>query len=162
MANKIQIKRSSTSGKAPVIGDLDLGELAINTNDGKLYLKQTVGATNNIVLVGGSRVYTEPNGTLTTLPINADIMDVFVQENTASAGTITLSNPTGTFRNNQRLLVKIKTTNAQNISFGNAYAGSTDLSTSGLTMAANTTNYLGFMYDSTALKWQLIAKNFGF
>jgi hypothetical protein len=40
MANKIQIKRSAVPGKAPAIGDIDLGELAINTYDGKLFLKK--------------------------------------------------------------------------------------------------------------------------
>lgn len=40
MANSIKIKRSSVAAKVPVTGDLELGELAINTYDGKLYLKK--------------------------------------------------------------------------------------------------------------------------
>ena len=40
----IKLKRSATAGKAPVAGDLDLGELAVNTWDGKLYLKKNDGA----------------------------------------------------------------------------------------------------------------------
>lgn len=43
MANKILHKRSSVQGKVPLTGDLDLGELAINTRDGKLYLKKDDG-----------------------------------------------------------------------------------------------------------------------
>lgn len=37
MANKIKLKQSSVSGKVPTTTDLDLGELGINTYDGKLF-----------------------------------------------------------------------------------------------------------------------------
>lgn len=43
MAEVIQHKRSSTTGAVPVAGDLSLGELAINTADGKLFLKKSNG-----------------------------------------------------------------------------------------------------------------------
>jgi hypothetical protein len=36
----IKFKRSSVAGKIPTIAQLDLGEIAINTNDGNLYLKR--------------------------------------------------------------------------------------------------------------------------
>ena len=41
---KIRIRRSSTPNKVPTITQLELGELAINTYDGKLYLEQDQGA----------------------------------------------------------------------------------------------------------------------
>ena len=43
MANAIRLKRSSMAGKAPAVADLQLGELAVNTTDGKLYLKKSDG-----------------------------------------------------------------------------------------------------------------------
>ena len=42
MANSIKIKRSTVPGKIPTIGQLELGELAINTHDGKIFLKTEV------------------------------------------------------------------------------------------------------------------------
>ena len=54
MANKLQVKRSAVAGKVPTTADLDLGELAINTYDGKLYLKKVVGGTETIVGVTAS------------------------------------------------------------------------------------------------------------
>lgn len=45
MANIFKIKRSSVAGKKPVIGDLQLGELAVNTYDGKIFLKTEVPGT---------------------------------------------------------------------------------------------------------------------
>jgi hypothetical protein len=38
--NKLQLKRSAVVGKIPNTASLDLGELAINTVDGKIYFKQ--------------------------------------------------------------------------------------------------------------------------
>jgi hypothetical protein len=43
MANKILIKRSSTQGNSPAVGDLDYGELAINTYDGRIFAKVNSG-----------------------------------------------------------------------------------------------------------------------
>jgi len=52
MANKIQVKRSAVPSKVPTTSDLDLGELAINTYDGIVYLKKDNG-TASVVAVGG-------------------------------------------------------------------------------------------------------------
>ena len=43
MANPIKIKRSATQGKVPTTAQLELGELALNTYDGKLYTKKDDG-----------------------------------------------------------------------------------------------------------------------
>ena len=40
MAQNIKIKRSAVPGKIPTVEDLALGELALNTFDGKIYLKK--------------------------------------------------------------------------------------------------------------------------
>jgi hypothetical protein len=50
MANSIKIKRSAVAAKVPLTTDLALGELAINTYDGKLYMKKDDG-TESIVTV---------------------------------------------------------------------------------------------------------------
>ena len=39
----IKLKRSSVAGKIPTTGQLELGEVAINTNDGKLFFKRDNG-----------------------------------------------------------------------------------------------------------------------
>ena len=44
MANKIRLKRSGVEGKVPVVGNLSLGELAVNTFDGKLFFKKNDGS----------------------------------------------------------------------------------------------------------------------
>ena len=54
MAQTLQLKRSAVPGKAPGVADLALGELAINTHDGKLYLKKDAGVPA-IVEVGAGQ-----------------------------------------------------------------------------------------------------------
>jgi hypothetical protein len=50
MANTILLKRSSTAGATPSSGSLTQGELAVNTADGKVFMKKT---DNTVVRVGG-------------------------------------------------------------------------------------------------------------
>jgi len=50
MANVIKLRRSSVSGKVPTTSDLALGELGVNTFDGKLYTKKNNG-TDSVVLL---------------------------------------------------------------------------------------------------------------
>jgi|TARA_R100000278_G_scaffold1417_1_gene2937 hypothetical protein len=48
MANTVQHKRNTSSGQTPSASDLDAGEIAINTADAKLFIKDS---SNNIVEV---------------------------------------------------------------------------------------------------------------
>ena len=50
----IKIRRSATANAIPTTSNLDLGELALNTNDGKLYMKTTEGSLDSVVQVGSS------------------------------------------------------------------------------------------------------------
>jgi hypothetical protein len=53
MSQLVQLKRSSTPAKVPATTDLALGEIAINTYDGKVYIKKNDGS-DSIVEVTGS------------------------------------------------------------------------------------------------------------
>lgn len=53
MATVVQLKRSETSGAIPAVGDIAVGELAVNLADGALYTKRTNGA---IIEIGVSEV----------------------------------------------------------------------------------------------------------
>ena len=54
MASKILHKRKTSATGAPSTSDLDLGEIAINTYDGKLYIKKDGAGAAEIVDVTGS------------------------------------------------------------------------------------------------------------
>lgn len=46
MSQTILVKRSAVPGKVPSTTDLQLGELAMNTTDGKLYMKRDDGTAS--------------------------------------------------------------------------------------------------------------------
>lgn len=91
MANKLLIKRSSVASKVPTTGDLELGELAINTYDGKLYLKKDNGSASiveigagggggvsdgdkgDITVSGSGATWTIDNGVVSTAKMGGDV-----------------------------------------------------------------------------------------
>lgn len=49
MAQTVKLRRSATPGAIPTTAQLELGEIAINTADGKIYIKQDVSGVESIV-----------------------------------------------------------------------------------------------------------------
>jgi hypothetical protein len=47
--NVVKFKRSAVAGKVPATTDLQLGELALNTYDGAIYLKKSVASVESVV-----------------------------------------------------------------------------------------------------------------
>ena len=71
---KIKIKHA-VAGRVPTTSQIDLGELAINTTDGKLFLKRSLNSVESIIDVGGSlRLLVA-----TTVSFNSTIMAPLVQ-----------------------------------------------------------------------------------
>ena len=54
MAATVLHKRSATSGGTPTTSDLSLGEIGVNTYDGKLFVKKSVSGTESIIEIGAS------------------------------------------------------------------------------------------------------------
>lgn len=52
MANIVRFKKSSVPGKVPSPSDLSLGEIAVNTFDGKLFTKKQQGAIQKVIEIG--------------------------------------------------------------------------------------------------------------
>jgi hypothetical protein len=72
MANKILHKRNNVQGQAPTAEQLDLGEIAINTADGKMFIKKSDGTIQDVskeIFKGDTRVVVndEGNGVVTML-----------------------------------------------------------------------------------------------
>ena len=66
MSTVFKLKRSSVKGKAPTTSNIALGEIAINTNDGRLFFKTTDSASSSAIVtlreVSGGTGITETAG----------------------------------------------------------------------------------------------------
>lgn len=67
---KVITKKSTVAGKVPLSSDLDIGELAVNTADKKLYTKHSDG---KVVLIG-TFITVSP-----TAPENPSVNDLWIQ-----------------------------------------------------------------------------------
>jgi hypothetical protein len=93
-ASNIKLRRSAIPGKIPTVEQLDLGEFAVNTYDGRLYTKKNVSGTESIVTFTGlsteTNVYVDTfvadgltdTFTLSRIPVNEE--SVFVTINGVS------------------------------------------------------------------------------
>lgn len=102
---------------------------------------------------------TNINGSSTQTPtLNTSDTYVYVGTST-TAYTLTIANPTGTPTQGQKMIIRLKDNGTQvmSLSFGTQFRASTDLTLPTSTTAGKTL-YLGFIYNSTDTKWDLLAK----
>jgi hypothetical protein len=114
MSTNITLKRSSVQGKVPLVGDLALGEIALNTYDGKLFIKKNVSGSESIVEVAKG----------TDLSLTSNSSTVSINSDTGTDATILAANST---------TAGVLTANAQTIAGAKAFTGKTttgDITTS--------------------------------
>ena len=148
------------------------------TTSGAYSLTLTASAATNVTLpttgtlatLAGTETFTNKTiqprvvtiADATSVTINADTTDIATQANTQSAGTLTINAPTGTPFNGQKIIFRLSSTSIQTFSWNAAFQGSTDLNLPTASSSGGKYDYVGFIYNSTATKWQLVAKVFGF
>lgn len=98
----------------------------------------------------------------TSITVNADTTDVATQANTQAVGTLTVNAPTGTIVNGQKFILRLRSTNVQTFSWNAVFQGSSDIGLPTASSGGGLYDYVGFIYNSTSSKWQMIAKVFGF
>jgi hypothetical protein len=102
-ANVVKLKRSAVAGRIPATADLALGEIALNTYDGRVYLKKSVASVESIVTLqpfptGGTNGYvlqTNGSGALSWVNPTATTDRLVNGVHTAildSTGTLTVDN----------------------------------------------------------------------
>ena len=73
MANTLVLKRSAVASKVPTTADLALGELAVNTFDGKLYMKKDNGTASIIQIGAGGGASVTISDTAPSSPTAGDL-----------------------------------------------------------------------------------------
>lgn len=92
---------------------------------------------------------------------NSDNEDITYQLNTQAAGTLTINADGGTPTNGQAWILKIKSTNAQTLSWNGVYVGGT-VALPSATSGSSKIDYYTFIYDSVASKWDYTGTATGF
>jgi hypothetical protein len=118
------------------------------------------GGTGNTSGTATTRVVVIADAT--SITVNADTTDIATQANTQAVGTLTINAPTGTAINGQKFILRLTSTNVQTFAWNAVFQGSTDISLPTASSGGGLTDYVGFIYNSTSSKWQMIAKVFGF
>ena len=87
MAQTIKLKRSSVSGNTPSTSDLELGEVAINTYDGKMFIKKNDGSDSIVEIGGTSGTVTEAFKTIAVSGQSSVVADSATDTLTLVAGS---------------------------------------------------------------------------
>jgi len=126
MTQVIKLKRSATPGSIPATSDLALGEVAVNTYDGKIYMKKNVGGSESIVQIQAT---TSPSSVISTFTYTATAnQTVFTGNDDNSNALSYVSNAVEVFLNGIRLTATsdYATTNASTVTLvSSASAGDT-------------------------------------
>lgn len=155
--------RTSAAGHAALWPDLTSHFWKANNNAGSSY--NLVGDTTTQTLTNKritQRVISTNSAAAAPLTITADSdnFDLNAWVLTGTGGTITVSNPTGTPTDGQKLTLRIKSTNAMTYAFGTNFAFSTSV-TAPTTLAAGKTDYLGCLWNATNSKWDVVSVDQG-
>lgn len=146
-------------GPTQIPQNQDLGDLAYQ-DAANLNANVNIIGTLSVTGTTFSRVVVIPDAT--SITINTDVTDIATQANTQAAGTLTINAPSGTPTNGQKLILRIRSTNIQTLSWNAVFQGSSDIALPSGTSGGGLYDYVGFLYNSTAAKWQMVAKVFGF
>ncbi len=130
----------------------------------------TLPTTGTLATLAGAETLTNKRVTqrvvsmadATSFTPTGDTADVNTQTNTQAAGTLTANAPSGTPTDGQILILRIKCTNAHTWSWNAIYRSSNDVVLPTSTTGTSKTDYLGFRYNSTDTKWDLVAKSLGY
>jgi hypothetical protein len=90
----VQLKRSATASKVPLVADLQLGELALNTYDGRLFFKKDPGTAAIVTVATTADTQTLTNKTLTSPVITGTLT---ANGSIGTVGQILSSNGSGVY-----------------------------------------------------------------
>jgi hypothetical protein len=120
----------------------------------------TSGDLSSCVGIPLPRMVAIASGTSVTL--NSATTDIGTQVNTQAAGTLTMNAPTGTPVNGQKIIFRLTSSNVQTFSWNSSFSAGSSVTLPVVSSGSGLTDYMGFLYNSTTSKWQMLASSFGY
>ena len=144
MANpKIKVKRSSVEGKVPAVSQLERGELAVNSYDGKIYILRDQFSVGIATTTHTINPWNEPNGVGAGVSYSGDVKIL---------GQLTVGNyEFPTVAGSEGLVLKVASDG--NLEFGSGASGGviptekTFTASQGQTVFTDTTNLPTYVQD---------------
>ena len=159
MANTVQLKRTATPGNIPTTSQIALGEVAINTYDGKVFIKKNNGSDAIIEIGSKTPVIATPSyaSTMSVSVAGIDLVRV------ALTGNVTTFNLTGAV-DGQKVIIEFvqDSTGSRTVAFGTSIRFGSDITAATLTTTGLKTDRVGIIYNSAATKYDVIAFVKGF
>ena len=141
-----------TASGAPTSGTFSVGDFVIDQTS-NVWICTTAGTPGTWTNSRNPRVTSTASSGVPTP--NVDTTDLYLL--TAQAAAATFGAPTGTARDGQKLMIRIKdNATAQTLAWNAAYRASSDLALPTTTIISKTL-YLGFVYNAADTKWDLLA-----
>jgi hypothetical protein len=137
--------------------ELQVTNIGVNIGNIVTDIHTLTGSVSVSGSITGSRINprTFTTASTSTFTPNVNIGDTFTI--TAQTSSLILANPTGSPVEGQKIIIRIKDNGtARALTTGSQYRASTDLAFP-LSSSINKTLYLGLIYNSTDIKWDLIA-----
>jgi len=159
-SNDAYLYNGTTAGDLSILNDFTTGKIKFAAG-GSSTAQVTIGTTGLTTFATGVD-YKRLNPTTTTTASTATLTpDISAGDQftiTAQAAALSVANPTGTPVNGQKMMIRIKDNGtARAITWsGTQYRASSDLALP-TTTVINKTMYLGFIWNSTDSKWDLLA-----
>jgi hypothetical protein len=125
----VQLKRSAVASKVPATTDVALGELALNTYDGRLFFKKDSGTPAIVTVVTTDDSQTLTNKTLTSAVISGTLT---ANGSVGANNQVLTSNTTGVYWSTPT------STGVTSITAGNGLAGGTITTSGTVSVLANT------------------------
>lgn len=144
----------TVGGNASITGTVSAANATASTNLVPLGQLQNGSLSLTVAFLSEPGVATSAVSP-TTLAINCNTTKI--TSVTALANALTISNPTGTPVDGQKLIIRIRDSGtAQTLTFGSAYSSGTALPLP-TTTTAGVTLHLGFIYNAALSLWSLVA-----
>ena len=154
------VAQTITSSVSWITGSTKFGNLSTNTHQFTGSITITGSLTIGSGSITGSRINprTATTASVAIYTPNIDVADVFTI--TGQTASLAFNNPSGSPVNGQRMIIRIKDdgVGARALNFtGSQYRASTELAFPASSSLSKTL-YLGFIYNSIDVKWDLLAK----